>query len=96
MFIQMVQGPCSHQDDMRMLVDDWCGDMADQPGWLGGTYGFSDDDRFVGVVRWDSKAACDAYCAREGSAWWWAGACEVMEGMPEIHQSEDVSMMLNG
>ena len=96
MFIQMVQGACGQQDDMRMLVDDWCGEMADQPGWLGGTYGFTDDDRFVGVVRWDSKAACDSYCAREGSAWWWAGACEVMDGDPEVHQSEDVTLMLQG
>lgn len=96
MFIQMVQGACTHQDDMRMLVDDWCGEMADQPGWLGGTYGFTDDNSFVGVVRWDTRAACQAYCDRMDAAWWWAGACEVMDGMPEVHQSDDVTMMLEG
>lgn len=96
MFIQMVQGTCAQQDDMKMLVDDWCGEMADQPGWLGGTYGFTDDNQFVGVVRFDSKASCDAYCERGGSALWWAAASDLFDGTPEIHQSDDVSIMLDG
>ena len=96
MFIQMVQGACDQQDDMRMLVDDWCTEVADQPGWLGGTYGFTEDDHFVGVVRWDSKASCDDYCTREGAAWWWAAASELLHSKAEIHQSEDVTLMLQG
>ena len=96
MFIQMVQGRCSRQDDMRDLVDDWCGAMTAQPGWLGGTYGFTDDDRFVGVVRFDSTAACREAANTQDAAIWWAAAEELFDGSYEIHESEDVSIMLEG
>jgi hypothetical protein len=95
-FIQMVEGACSQKDDMRMLVDDWCNRMADEPGWLGGTYGFTDDDRFLGVVRYESAAACQQCCAAADAGMWWAAAEEMFDGKPEIHQSEDVMMMLDG
>ena len=29
-------------------------------GWLGGTYGFTDDDMFVGVVRFETREAAMA------------------------------------
>lgn len=96
MFIQMVEGACSQHDDMRMLIDDWCDRMADEPGWLGGTYGFTDDDRFIGVVRYTSRAACEQCCAAEDAGMWWAAAEEMFDSTPEIHQSEDVMMMLEG
>lgn len=96
MYIQMVQGACTRQDEMRGLVDDWCGRMADQPGWLGGTYGFTDDDRFVGVVRYDSRDACATWCARPEAAMLWAGAETMFDSACEIHESEDVSMMFEG
>ncbi len=96
MFIQMVQGGSTQQDDMRMLVDDWCGAMAERPGWLGGTYGFTDDGSFVGVVRYESAAACEELCSTDDAALWWACAESLFDGSPEIHQSEDCSIMLDG
>jgi hypothetical protein len=95
-FIQMVEGRCSRQDEMRGLVDDWCGSMADQPGWLGGTYGFTDDSRFVGVVRFDSHTACEDSSSTPEAAMWWAGAEAMFDGACEIHASDDVAMMLDG
>jgi len=96
MFIQMVQGRCSRHDEMRGVVDDWCAMMADRPGWLGGTYGFTDDGRFVGVVRFDSSDACQESSTGDGAAMWWAGAEALFDGPCRIHESEDVSMMLDG
>ena len=96
MFIQMVEGRCSRQDEMRGLVDDWCGVMADRPGWLGGTYGFTDDDRFVGVVRFDSRDACREACDAPDAGMWWAAAEGLFDGKCRIHESDDVSMMLEG
>ena len=95
-FIQMVQGRCSRHDEMRDLVDDWCAMMADRPGWLGGTYGFTDDDRFLGIVRFDSGSACKDAAGTSEAATMWAGAEELFDGRCEIHESEDVSMMLDG
>ena len=96
MFIQMVQGRCSRQEDMRMVVDDWCTSMASQPGWLGGTYGFTDDSSFIGVVRFDSQDACERACERDDAGMWWAAAAQCFDSGPELHESSDVTMMLNG
>lgn len=96
MFIQMVQGRCSRQDEMRALVDDWSATMADRPGWLGGTYGFTDDGRFLGVVRFDSAEACRESAAQPDAALWWASAASLCDGACEVHESGDVTMMLDG
>ena len=96
MFIQMVEGACTHEDDMQMLVDDWCARMADEPGWLGGTYGFTDDGRFMGIVRYESAAAWETCRAAEDAGMWWAAAEEVFDSPPQIHQSEDVTMLFGG
>lgn len=96
MFIQMVQGRCSRQDEMRALVDDWSAMMADRPGWLGGTYGFTDDDRFLGVVRFESADACRESAALPDAGLWWASAESLCDGPCEIHESGDVTMMLQG
>lgn len=96
MFIQMVEGSSSRQGEMRNLVDGWCASMADRPGWLGGTYGFTDDGRFVGVVRFDSSAACKESATGDEAAMWWAGAEALFDGRSRIHESEDVSMMFDG
>jgi hypothetical protein len=95
-FLQMVEGRSSRQDEMRGLVDGWCGSMADRPGWLGGTYGFTDDGRFVGVVRFDSRSACKESSTGADAAMWWAGADALFEDGCRVHESEDVSMMLDG
>jgi hypothetical protein len=94
--MQMVTGACARQDEMRAVVDDWCADMAMRDGWLGGTYGFTDDDQFVGIVRFSSQRAYDACCASTDAGAHWAGALLCFDATPEIHQSEDVTIMLDG
>lgn len=96
MFIQMVQGSCERQDDMRGIVDDWCTHMSGQPGWLGGTYGFTDGGDFVGVVRYESQSAAQQACASDEAAMWWAAAEQCFSRQPELHQATDVNMMLDG
>lgn len=96
MFIQMIQGECERQDEMRGLVDTWCGLMADRPGWLGGTYGFTDDGMFVGVVRYESREACAECCSTEDAAMCFAAAETLFSGGYEVHESDDALMMLDG
>jgi hypothetical protein len=95
-FIQMVLGACSQQDDMRMLVDEWCGQMRGRYGWLGGTYGFTDDGQFVGVCRFDGPGSAREWAGDAEAGMWWAAAEEVFDGAPEIHESDDVTLMLDG
>jgi hypothetical protein len=95
-FIQMIQGACARQDEMRHLVDDWCGRMADRPGWLGGTYGFTDDDCFIGVGRYEDRDACAMWCKDPEAAPYWAAAAELFDESCDIFESDDVSIMLAG
>jgi len=96
MFVQMVQGDCARHAAMRTLVEDWCTDIADQHGWLGGTYGFTDDGRFVGIARFTNAETCIAAAQRPGAAAFWAEAIELLDGPLEIHQSDDVTLMFDG
>ena len=95
MYIQMAQGKCDRQDEMRKLVDDWSSAMADREGWLGGTYGFTNDGRFIGVVRYESAEARERLFADEVSTKGWAAAQELCQDL-EMHESGDVTMMLEG
>ena len=57
MFIQIIQGKCTRQDELRALAETWRKEIGPTAsGWLGGTYGFTDDDLFVGVVRFESRS----------------------------------------
>jgi cob(I)alamin adenosyltransferase len=44
MFIQIIQGKCSREDEMRAAIDRWQAELEPgTEGWLGGTYGFTDE-----------------------------------------------------
>jgi hypothetical protein len=94
-YIQMAQGKCDRQDEMRRIVDNWSAAMAEREGWLGGTYGFTDDGRFVGVTRYASAADCERLFADELSQQSWATAQRICEDLV-MHESGDVTMMLEG
>ena len=96
MFVQMVHGKCSRRAEMRALVDSWCAGIADEQGWLGGTYGFTDDGRFVGIVRFTDATACVEAAQRPGAAAFWAAALELLDSDIAIHQSDDVTLMFDG
>ena len=97
MFIQIIQGKCTRQDDMRAMVDRWRTEVGPTAeGWLGGTYGFTDDDMFVGVVRFESKEMAMANSARPEQGAWWAEMEKLFDGPVEFHDCSDVTLMLDG
>jgi hypothetical protein len=97
MFIQIIQGRCTRQDECRELGDRWQRDIAPgAEGWLGGTYGFTDDDQFLAVVRFESRAAADANAARPEQGAWWAEMEQLFDGPVEFHDCEDVTLMMDG
>ena len=56
MFIQVIQGMCTDEATLRQHMDRWREELdPGAEGWLGGTYGMTDDDQFVGVVRFESR-----------------------------------------
>jgi len=96
-FIQIIQGKCTRQDDLHALVDEWRRELsAGATGWLGGTYGFTDDDMFVGVVRFESRDAATANSERPEQGAWSERMTAVMDSPLEFHDCDDVTLFLDG
>ncbi len=97
MFIQMIQGPCTRQDEAHQLLDEWRRDLAPSAnGWLGGTYGFTDDDQLIAVVRFESREMAMANSDRPEQGEWAAKMAEVMDGPMEFHDCDDVTLLFDG
>lgn len=97
MFIQIIQGRCTRQDELRALAETWRRDLAPgAEGWLGGTYGFTDDDQFVGVVRFSDREAAAANAARPEQTAWAEQMAALVDGPMEFHDCDDVTLMMDG
>ncbi len=97
MFMQIIQGRSTQHDQIRDHVQQWrdqLGPTAD--GWLGGTFGFTDDDTFLGIVRFESREAATANSARPEQAAWAERMTALMEGPVEYHDCDDVTLFLGG
>ena len=97
MFIQIIQGKCSRQQELHEHLDTWRNELGSgAPGWLGGTYGFTDDDMFMGVVRFDSRDSAMANSGRPEQDAWAARMMELFDGPVEFHDCDDVTLMMDG
>jgi hypothetical protein len=97
MFIQIIQGKCSRPDEMRALTDRWNAELAPgATGWLGGTFGFTDDGQSIAVVRFESREAAMANSERPEQAAWWAEAERLYDGPVEFHDCDRVTLMMDG
>jgi len=96
-FIQVIQGRCTRQDELRAMAESWRRDLGGGAvGWLGGTYGFTDDDHFIGIVRFESREAATANSRRPEQSAWAQQMRELMDGPVEFHDCDDVMMVLDG
>ncbi|GAA4085336.1 hypothetical protein ACFFOS_18020 [Nocardioides kongjuensis] len=97
MFIQMIQAPCTRQDEADAMLDEWRRDLAPgATGWLGGTYGFTDDDQLMAVVRFASREEAMANSARPEQSAWAERFMALMDGPAEFHDCDDVTLFLDG
>ena len=97
MFIQIIQGACSREQEMREVGERWTRELGPgAPGWLGGTYGFTDDGMFVAVVRFDSRESAMANSARPEQSEWWSQMEALFDGPVEFHDCDDVTLMMDG
>lgn len=97
MFIQIIQGRCTRHDELREMAKSWREELSEGAvGWLGGTYGFTDDDQFVGVVRFESREAATANSARPEQGAWAEKMMSLMDGPVEFHDCDDVTLFMDG
>jgi hypothetical protein len=96
-FIQVVQGKCTREEELRAHLDQWREEQAPKAeGWLGGTYGFTDDHEFLGIVRFESREAAMANSEREEQTAWARGMMALMDGDVEFHDCDDVTLLMDG
>lgn len=97
MFIQTILGTCTRHDELRAVLDRWVDELGpDATGWLGGTYGFTDDDRFVAVVRFEDRESAMANSERPEQGRWAEQMTAAFDGPVEFHDSDDVTLLFNG
>lgn len=97
MFIQIIQGRCRDADEMHRLSDEWRDRMAPgAEGWLGGTYGITDDGEFIAVVRFESREAAARNSARPEQGEWWSRMERCFDGPVTFHDCDDAMMFLDG
>jgi hypothetical protein len=96
-FIQVIQGRCNDVDRIHSQMDRWHETLEDgATGFLGATYGLTDDGEFIGVVRFDSRESAMANSDRPEQGAWWAETASCFDGEPTFHDCDDVRMMLDG
>jgi hypothetical protein len=96
MFIQVIQAKSSKRDEVRALTDEW-GELPNEgSGFLGGTYGFTDDGDFFGVVRFESKEKAMANSERPETDAMAKRMGELMDGPPQFHDCDDVTVWADG
>lgn len=97
MFIQVIQGKCSRPDELRALAKSWRDeDGAGSVGWLGGTYGVTDDNDFLGIVRFTSREDAMENSARPETGAFAEKMSALMDGPVEFHDCDDVTTWLEG
>jgi hypothetical protein len=97
MFIQVIQGQCRDADRLHQLSDEWRDTLGSSAaGWLGGTYGVTDEGQFVAVVRFESREAATENSTRPEQGVWWAKMQECFEGGVTFHDCDDAMLLLDG
>ncbi len=97
MFIQIIEGRCTRPDELRAVLDRWTDELAPEAvGWLGGTYGFTDDGHFVGVVRFADRDAAMRNSQRPEQGRWAEEMMARFDGPVEFHDCDDVTLLFDG
>lgn len=97
MFIQVIQGICHDADALRRQTEMWREEIAPgATGWLGGTYGVTNDNRFIGVVRFESKEAAARNSDRPEQGAWWSITEKAFDGEVTFHDCDEVALFLDG
>lgn len=96
MFIQVISGKATDVDEMQRLADRWEQELRPGArGYLGITQGFTDDDRFVAVARFESQEAAAANSERPEQGDWWA-AMEKVTADVTFHDCSRVETLFGG
>lgn len=97
MYMQIFQGPIRDADAARASMDRWLTDLeSGAEGWLGGTFGVTDDGMFVAAVRFESEEAARRNSERPEQGEWWREMEQHFTGPVTFHDCKNVIVLLGG
>ena len=97
MFVQVIRGKVSDQEQVRAAFDLWSERLAaGAPGWLGSTAGVTGDGRFVALARFESEEAARRNSDRPEQGQWWMETSRLFTGEVIFRDSSDVTADVNG
>jgi hypothetical protein len=97
MFVQVIQGPGSDVEAVQATVDRWLRELEPgAEGWLGCTYGVTDDGTLIAVVRFESAEAAQRNAARPEQQAWWQEMESHFTGPVVFHDCPDVMVLGRG
>ena len=97
MFIQIIQGKCTRQDELRAMAERWRTSSGRAP--TAGSAGPTASPTTTcssGVVRFESREAAMANSARPEQGAWAEQMMALMDGPVEFHDCDDVTLMMGG
>ncbi|MBC6451679.1 hypothetical protein [Actinokineospora xionganensis] len=97
MFMQIIQGRVRDTEAAKAALDRWQTDLAPgAEGWLGGTYGVTDDGMMVAAVRFESRDAAQRNSERPEQSSWWSEMESCFDGEVTFHDCDDVTLLAGG
>jgi hypothetical protein len=96
MFIQVISGTATDVEAVQGAVDRWEAELRPGAvGYLGTTLGFTDDDRFVVLARFESAEAARANSERAEQGEWWAEMEKVTKDVT-VHDCSRIETLFGG
>ncbi|HVM33794.1 MAG TPA: hypothetical protein VM784_00410 [Actinomycetota bacterium] len=97
MFVQVIKGRTSDADGINRQLDRWSQELAPgAEGWLGATWGVTDDGTFLSVVRFSSEEAARRNSDRPEQGAWWSETEKYFDGDVTFHDCRDVELVMDG
>lgn len=97
MFVQIISGRVDDIDAAKAGLEQWRRDLEPgATGWLGGTYGVTDDGVLVAVVRFGSEQDARRNSQRPEQGAWWDQMSRHFTGEISFHDCSDVSVLVDG
>lgn len=97
MFVQVIHGRVADPDAAKETMERWLRDLKPGAvGWLGGTYGSTDDGMLVAVIRFASEEDAKRNGERPEQSAWWDEMSRHFSGEITFHDCKDVSLLVGG
>lgn len=97
MFMQIIQGQVRDPEAARATMDRWQRDLAPSAqGWLGATFGVTDDGTLIAAVRFESAEDARRNNDRPEQSEWWQEMERHFTGPATFHDCDDVTLLLGG